>query len=57
MEPTFKYGVVGKAMGIVMGPILKRMSATILAGLKHYAETGEEVHSMEGLKLASVQID
>ncbi len=57
MEPTFKFGAVGRVLGVVLGPLMKRMFATIVAGLKHYAETGQEVHSMRGLRMAAVQID
>ncbi|MEM7031078.1 MAG: SRPBCC family protein [Chloroflexota bacterium] len=50
-----KYGPIGALMDAVMfGPFLQKGFSGLLAGLKHYAETGEEVAGPKGLQFVAV---
>lgn len=55
VEYSLKYGFVGVAMDrLVVGRFLKKGFQSLLGGLKHYVETGEEVRSTNGLDLTAV---
>ena len=44
LEYTLKYGLLGQLMDIfLVRPQLKKVVPRVLAGLKHYTETGEEI--------------
>ncbi len=50
-----KYGVVGRLMeAVVVKPMLTRVARGLLSGFKHYAETGEHVHSVKMVELVQV---
>lgn len=50
-----KYGPIGSLLNAVMfGPFLEKGFQGLLSGLKHYAETGEEVNSAKGLSFVAV---
>ena len=55
VEYNLKYGPIGALMNLVMvGPFVKKAFQALLAGLKHHAETGQEVKSARGLNFAAV---
>ncbi len=50
-----KYGVLGLLLeAVVVKSMLKRVARGLLSGFKHYAETGEHVHSVKMVELAQV---
>ena len=55
VEYSLKYGPIGTLMNLFMvGPFVKKAFQALLAGLKHHAETGQEVKSARGLKFVAV---
>ena len=55
VEYSLKYGPIGVLMNLIMvGPFVKKAFQALLAGLKHHAETGQEVKSARGLEFAAV---
>ena len=54
LQYEMKYGPVGAAMDAALfGPFLAKGFTGLLAGMKHYAETGEEVSSPKGLQFVA----
>ncbi len=57
LDYSLKYGPLGALMeALVVKRFLQRGFQGLLAGLKHYAETGEEVQSAKGLPFKLVAV-
>lgn len=55
LDYALKFGILGRMMNTLMfGRFLDRGFSGLLAGLKHYAETGEEVNGAKGLRFTAV---
>ncbi|KAA3654736.1 MAG: SRPBCC family protein [Chloroflexi bacterium] len=52
---SLKYGIIGRLMNALMvDRFMKKGFSGLLAGLKHYAETGKEVNGAKGLQFTAV---
>ena len=57
VEYGLKYGPIGALMNLFMvRPFIKKGFQGLLAGLKHHAETGQQVKSAKGLNFVAVPV-